>query len=109
MNFVVNGQTDWGNIGWFTFYCLNYLAYQILVVLTFFFCLLAKVNAGVVTTIWSITPLFAAMFAYILFGERLTQKHLVGLVCLVLCVALISLNELFITDDLSLTVGETVK
>ena len=101
MNFIIDGKVEWGNIGWFTFYCLNYVTYQTIVVLTFYFCILASLNAGVVTTIWSITPLFTAMFAFILFGERLSHKHLIGLVCLVLCVALISMNELILRSNVT--------
>ena len=92
MNIIVNGSLNMNNLSWFVFYCLIYFTFQTIVVLTFQYCLLANVNAGIVSTIWSITPLFAAKFDYLLFGESLTRKHLIGLVCLVLCVGCISIG-----------------
>eukprot|EP00347_Sterkiella_histriomuscorum_P009767 403339972 len=82
----------WYNILMFVMFSLVYLTYQTLVVLTFNFSLQANVNPGLVSTIWATTPLFAGFMDYVLFGQRLTKKHLIGVICLAFCVVCISLT-----------------
>ena len=59
---------------------------------TFGMCLSAGINAGIVTTIWAINPLFGALFDKIIFGQNLTGRHFIGVGCLIVCAALISLS-----------------
>lgn len=53
---------------------------------------LAAVNAGIITGIWNIEPLCLALFDYLLYRQTLTYQHWVGMLSLVLCAVLISLE-----------------
>lgn len=83
----------------FILFALVYLTYQTLVVLTFNFSLQAGVNPGLVSTIWATTPLFAGFLDYVLFGQRLTKKHFIGVICLAICVVCISLTPMIYGKD----------
>jgi drug/metabolite transporter (DMT)-like permease len=54
---------------------------------------MADVNVGIITTIWSIQPLAAAILDYFIYGEKLMKHHLFGMVFVVgsaLCISLAS-------------------
>ena len=51
----------------------------------------AGVNVGVITCIWSISPLFIAVLDFLIYGQTLSYYHLIGLIALVLSAASISL------------------
>lgn len=61
--------------------------------MSFTFSHLAGVNEGVITSVWAVTPLFGALLDYLVFGVKLTKKHLVGVLTLVFCATLISLSS----------------
>ena len=84
-------QVKWGCVGGFLVFCAIYATYQALVVVCFGLCMEAGINAGVVSTIWSISPLFSAVADFLVFNQRLTTKHMMGVLSLVLCAAAISL------------------
>ena len=44
---------------------------------------MADVNVGVITTIWSVQPLIAAVLDYFIYSEKLMRFHLVGMVMIV--------------------------
>lgn len=46
----------------------------------------ADINIGILTGIWSISPLYLALLDYIFFDVELTRRHLLGMLCLVLSV-----------------------
>ncbi|CDW78502.1 UNKNOWN [Stylonychia lemnae] len=94
-----SGKIEWQNLIQFLLYALVYLTYQSLVVLTFNFSLQANVNPGLVSTIWATTPLFAGFLDYMLFGQRLTMKHFIGVICLTVCVACISITPVIYSAD----------
>lgn len=62
------------------------------------FAVLAEVNVGLITIIWSINPLYMAAADYYLFGTNLKCYHLVGTALIVCCTILLSLRPI-ITDD----------
>lgn len=62
-------------------------------ILTFYFSALADVNPGIITTIWAINPLFTAILDFLIYGQRLQKFHIAGILCLVFCVAFISLSK----------------
>ena len=72
-------------------FCLVYLGIQSSVVVTFGLSLEANLNAGIVTTIWAVTPLYGAVLDYLFFGQRLTTRHIIGVITLIACAASISL------------------
>ena len=61
--------------------------------LTMYFSALAKINVGVTVTIWSMNPLFMALCDYILFGNKLNWYDQVGMLAIVVCIILLSLND----------------
>lgn len=70
-----------------------YFGTQLSIVLSFGYSQQAGVNEGIITSVWAVTPLFGALFDYIIFGVKLSQKHLIGVFALVACAALISLSS----------------
>jgi drug/metabolite transporter (DMT)-like permease len=63
--------------------CL-YIGIQTLIILTMHFAHLAGVNVGIITTIWGIQPLLAAVLDFFINGQRLTKFHLAGIIFIVL-------------------------
>lgn len=53
--------------------------------------MLANLNAGIVSTIWAIGPLYSALVDFLFFKQKLFTSHLIGLVCLISCAMCISL------------------
>mmetsp|Transcript_9676 Transcript_9676/g.16272 ORF Transcript_9676/g.16272 Transcript_9676/m.16272 type:complete len:184 (+) Transcript_9676:527-1078(+) len=69
--------------------CL-YIGTQCLIILTMHFAHLAQVNVGIITTIWGVQPLVAAVLDYFINSEKLTRYHLCGMIFIViggLCVS----------------------
>ena len=89
------GKIKWVSVLGYNTFALNYITIQFLVMTTFSMCFQAGLNAGIVTTIWAINPLFTALFDKILFGQSLATRHLVGVICLVFSAAAISLSGVF--------------
>lgn len=57
-----------------------------------YFAALAQINVGLITTIWSINPLFIAIMDYLLFRQKLRYYHLIGTVSIVICTVVLSLS-----------------
>lgn len=57
-----------------------------------YFAAEANVNVGVITTIWSVNPLFMAIVDYIVFKQQLKYYHVLGTISIVLCTIVISLS-----------------
>lgn len=51
----------------------------------------AKINAGVIITIWSVNPLFMAVCDKLIFGQKLRYFHSLGMFAIVVCTIVISL------------------
>jgi uncharacterized membrane protein len=60
--------------------------------LTMHFSALADVNVGLITTIWSINPVFMALMDRICFGTKLECYHLVGTLFIVVCTVVLSVQ-----------------
>jgi drug/metabolite transporter (DMT)-like permease len=52
----------------------------------------AGVNVGIITTIWSLNPLFVAIADYFIFGQPLKHYHYQGLFSILVCSVIISLS-----------------
>ena len=61
--------------------------------LTMYFAGLSNVNTGVIITIWSVNPLFMAICDYFIFDVKLKYYHLIGTVCIVICIVVLSLTD----------------
>ena len=87
-NGKVSRQHAWG----YFLYSLIYFLIQNMAFLTMYFSALAKVNVGLITTIWSVNPLFIAIMDFIIFKQQLRYFHLLGMVAIVVCTVLLSIS-----------------
>lgn len=60
--------------------------------LTMYFSALANVNAGLITTIWSVNPVFMAIMDRICFARKFQTYHMVGTLFIVVCTVILSLS-----------------
>lgn len=91
-NLIVDGQLVKENVVGFLAYCALYFLVQNMAFLTMYFADRADVNAGIITTLWSLNPLYMAVCDYFLYGTKLKYFHHLGTFAIVLCIILISLN-----------------
>ena len=71
LNFVTEGKLRLNHVmGFGAYICLLFTA-QNMVYLTIYCAQQANINPGVITTIWSIDPMFLAIVDYLVFGQRL--------------------------------------
>jgi len=73
--------------------------------MTFYYAKLANINVGIIATIWAINPLYMAILDYIVNAQKLTSKHLIGMVCLISCTLLISFSSVIIPKGTSSGLG----
>ena len=59
---------------------------------------LARINVGVITTIWAVNPLFMAIIDSIIFKQKLLYYHYIGMFSIVACTLIISVSRLFEKD-----------
>lgn len=57
-----------------------------------YFAARADVNAGIITTLWSLNPLYMAFCDYLFFGTKLRYFHHLGTFAIIISIVLISLN-----------------
>jgi len=67
-NIVIKGKLKVRHLLAFVVYCCLLVAARGLVYLTIYFATAADVNVGVITTIWSVDPVFLAIVDYLVFG-----------------------------------------
>lgn len=65
---VRDGRVLWKNIFGFIVFCILYALIMNLAFVTMWFCDLANINVGVITMIWSVSPLFMSVADYFIFG-----------------------------------------
>lgn len=81
------------NVVRFGIQCCLFFGIQSFVFLTMYYAHMADVNVGIITTIWSIQPLAAAILDYFIYGEKLMKHHLFGMVFVIgsaLCISFAS-------------------
>ena len=81
------------NVLRFGIQCCLFFGIQSFIFLTMYYAHMADVNVGIITTIWSIQPLAAAILDYFIYGEKLMKHHLFGMVFVIgsaLCISLAS-------------------
>ena len=54
----------------------------------------AKINVGIITTIWCINPLFMAIMDFIIFRTRLEYYHFIGSFSIIVCSILIGMSKI---------------
>ena len=96
--YIINKQTGrfrWSTIGGLTAYSLIYQAGNICTIMAFQYCSLSGVNQGIIISIYSMVPIWAAAIAYFAYNEKLQANHYIGMTLLTLCMTLISLSDVF--------------
>ena len=90
-NLIVGGNVRWMNVLRFGIQCCLFFGIQSFIFLTMYYSHMADVNVGIITTIWSIQPLAAAILDFIIYQERLYLHHMIGMIFIVgsaLCISL---------------------
>lgn len=52
--------------------------------MTMYFSHLSGINVGVITTIWSVQPLIAAILDWVFYRQVLGLNHLIGMILIIL-------------------------
>ena len=60
--------------------------------MTMYFSHMSHINVGIITTLWSVQPLFCAILDYFLNGEKIRIYHIFGIVFIVCSGVCISLS-----------------
>lgn len=89
-------------------FSLLYFLTQNLAFLTMWFAGLARINVGVITTIWAVNPLFMAIIDSIIFKQKLLYYHYIGMFSIVACTLIISVSRLFEKDKTSFSEKEEI-
>ena len=55
----------------------------------------AGVSVSVIVSMISVTTFFIAIVFYFLYGEKLTVKHILGMVSIICCVAFITISKVW--------------
>lgn len=92
-NFVVNGRFILINFLSFVLFSVLAFLNQNLNNLTVWTARLAEVNPGVVTVIWSATPIFQAIIDKLFFYESLKYNHWIGMIMIIICSVLLGLQN----------------
>ena len=91
-NLVKNGKVQKRNaVGFAAFQCLSFIVMN-MAWITIWCAVLANINAGVLTVIWSVTPLGVAFTEYFFFGVRLKVNYIIGMMLIIICAVALSLN-----------------
>ncbi|CAI2371812.1 unnamed protein product [Moneuplotes crassus] len=84
-----NNQTGgfhWKNLAGILIYCLVVILTALCINLTFRFALYADINQGILTSIFGVSALISAVLAYFLFGDKLKNYHIFGMIMIMFCV-----------------------
>ena len=76
-------------------YMCIYFCVQNIIIFTFYFSMRADINAGLISSIWSVTPFVFCLMDYIFFGVKLQTHHYIGVSCTAVCTVLLSLTNVF--------------
>jgi hypothetical protein len=107
-NLIIGGKMNWTHLLGFVLFCITYFMIQNMAFLTMHFSSLANVNVGLITTIWSVNPVFMAIMETMCFDSRLECYHLVGTLLIVVCTVALSLSGAFKDDGTSDVVKKDV-
>jgi multidrug transporter EmrE-like cation transporter len=91
-NLIIRGELKKSNAWGYTAFAFCYFCIQNLAFVTLFFANKANINVGLITTIWSVNPLFMAIMDSIMFHQKLQYYHHIGMVAIVACTVVLSLS-----------------
>lgn len=90
-NIIVGGKMRVTHLLLFVIMCGLFFGIMSSMFMTMYFSHISGVNVGVITTIWSVQPLIAAIIDWIVYRRVLGFNHLVGIVLVVIGAVLIGL------------------
>jgi len=103
-NLIIDGQVRWKNVVGYACFACCYFCIQNLAFLTIFFASKADINVGLITTIWSVNPLFMAIMDSIFFSQKLQYFHVIGMISIVACTVVLSLSGVIFPKDADIEV-----
>ena len=56
---------------------------------------------GLITTIWSVNPLFLAIMDAIVFSQKLKYFHVIGMISIVICTVVLSISGVVNTEGMA--------
>lgn len=74
-----------------------------MVVITLYLSAEAGVNAGLITSIWSITPFCFSVAERVIYGTKMKAYQFVGMFMIMMCAILLSLSSVIYPPDISNT------
>lgn len=95
----VDGKYSLANIAGFAFFCCNYFMIQNMAFMCVHEANKANLNPGVITAMWSITPLWMALTDWLVFSIRLKYHHYIGMTCMIICTLVLALSDLMKGKD----------
>ena len=72
-----------------------------MVVITLYLSAKAGVNAGLITSIWSITPFCFSVAERVLYGTKMQVNHFIGMLLIMACAILLSLSSVIYPEPAS--------
>ena len=94
MNLIVDGKLSKRNLLGYIGYTLFGLVMNICIPLNIYFAEEAGINVGLVTIIWRVSVFIGALLDYIYFKTKLKYYHFLGLILMVVCVVIISVDHM---------------
>lgn len=83
-NIIIDGKVNVRHLLLFLIMCCIFFGIMSSIFMTMYFSHLSGVNVGVITTIWSVQPLIAAVVDYLIYRQMLGFNHFVGMILVVL-------------------------
>ena len=90
----MNGKVVYSHVIGFIAFCCVFVLLQFMAMMSMHQAARADLNPGVITTIWSIHPLFQAFLEYLVFGTKLEFFYIYGMLCIFVCSVLIGLSDI---------------
>jgi multidrug transporter EmrE-like cation transporter len=91
-NIIVDGKFKPHNLLGFVANCVIYVLVNNMCFVTMYLANQAGINVGVISTIWCVFPLYAALADYLIYKTKLEYFHWVGLICIIICSLFISVQ-----------------
>lgn len=79
--------------------CCLFFGIMASIFMTMYFSHMSGVNVGVITTIWSVQPLIAALLDFVIYRQLLGFHHVVGMVLVILGAVAIGYTGIYKQED----------
>ena len=93
LGLIKDGKLQRANILVFSVYVFSQVCINFAVNLTTITALMANVNVGLITSIWSTTPFFSAIVDYLLFGVKLNTSEIIGISFVIVSIAVLNMRS----------------